>query len=129
MKRKMMVFLFAVTMVFAFAGCGSQQEEVPEETTAPATEAVTEAPTEATTQAATEAAATDIGIDKATEIALADAGLAESDVQFTKQNSDIDDGVNIYEIEFTSGETKYEYDIDAATGKILDRDTDSIYDD
>jgi uncharacterized membrane protein YkoI len=32
-------------------------------------------------------------------------------------------------IEFTSGETKYESDIDAATGKILDRDSDSIYDD
>ena len=112
-------------MIFAFAGCGSQQEEAAEETTAPATEA----PTEAATEAPTEAATTDIGIDKATEIALTDAGLKESDVQFTKQNSDIDDGVSIYEVEFTSGETKYEYDIDAATGNIRDRDTDSIYDD
>lgn len=125
MKKKLIVFLMAATMIFAFAGCGSQQEEAAEETTAPATEEVTEAPTEAPTEAAT----TDIGIDKATEVALADAGLTESDVQFTKQNSDIDDGVSIYEVEFTSGETKYEYDIDAATGKILDRDTDSIYDD
>ena len=116
-------------MIFAFAGCGSQQEEAAEETTAPATEEVTEAPTEAATEAPTEAATTDIGIDKATEIALTDAGLKESDVQFTKQNSDIDDGVSIYEVEFTSGETKYEYDIDAATGNIRDRDTDSIYDD
>ena len=129
MKKKLIVFLVAATMIFAFAGCGSQQEEAPEETTAPATEEVTEAPTEAATEAPTEAATTDIGIDKATEIALTDAGLKESDVQFTKQNSDIDDGVSIYEVEFTSGETKYEYDIDAATGNIRDRDTDSIYDD
>lgn len=121
MKKKLVVFLMALAMVFAFAGCGSQDEEVAEETTAAATEEVTEA--------TTEAAADDIGIDKATEIALEDAGFKESDVKFTKQNPDIDDGVNIYEVEFTSGETKYEYDIDAATGKILDRDTDSIYDD
>lgn len=133
MKKKMMVILLAAAMLFAFAGCGSQQEEVPEETAAPATEEAAEEQAEeaaeAQTEAAAEDAANDIGIDKATEIALADAGLTESDVKFTKQKSDIDDGVSIYEVEFTSGETKYEYDIDAASGKILDRDTDSIYDD
>jgi uncharacterized membrane protein YkoI len=132
-----MVFMLAATMIFAFAGCGSQQEEVPEETAASATEEAAEEQAEEAAETQTEAAAedaaentaNDIGIDKATEIALADAGLTESDVKFTKQKSDIDDGVSIYEVEFTSGETKYEYDIDAASGKILDRDTDSIYDD
>lgn len=124
MKKKLIAILAAATMVFAFVGCGSSQEEATEETTA-AVEETTEAPTEAATEAATE----DIGVDKATEIALADAGLSEGDVTFTKQAPDIDDGVSIYEIEFTSGETKYEYDIEAATGKIFSRDTDSIYDD
>ena len=124
MKKKLIAILAAATMVFAFVGCGSSQEEATEETTA-AVEETTEAPTEAATEAATE----DIGVDKATEIALADAGLSEDDVTFTKQAPDIDDGVSIYEIEFTSGETKYEYDIEAATGKIFSRDTDSIYDD
>ena len=111
-------------MIFAFAGCGSSQEEAVEETTT-----AVEETTEAATEAQTEAEADDIGIDKATEIALEDAGLSADDVTFTKQAPDIDDGVNIYEVEFTSGETQYEYDIDAATGNILDRDTDSIYDD
>jgi len=122
MKKKLIAILAAATMVFAFVGCGSSQEEATEETT-------TEAPTKTATEAATEAATEDIGVDKATEIALADAGLSEGDVTFTKQAPDIDDGVSIYEIEFTSGETKYEYDIEAATGKIFSRDTDSIYDD
>lgn len=140
MKNKLFALLLAGAMIFAFAGCGSTQEEAAEEAPAATTEEVTEAPTEApaedtpTTDAAAEDTAkedaqADIGVDKATEIALADAGLKAADVEFTKQNSDIDDGVSIYEIEFISGETQYEYDIDAATGKILDKDTDSIYDD
>ena len=121
--KKILALIAAGMMVFAFVGCGSAEEE-------PATEETTTV--EETTQApadTTEAATDDIGIDKATEIALADAGFSEGDVQFTKQAADIDDGVNIYEIEFTQGETQYEYDIDAATGTILDRDSDSIYDD
>ena len=129
MKKKLIAILAAATMVFAFVGCGSSQEEATEETTTAVEETTTEAPMETATEAATEAATEDIGVDKATEIALADAGLSEGDVTFTKQAPDIDDGVSIYEIEFTSGETKYEYDIEAATGKIFSRDTDSIYDD
>ena len=31
MKKKLIVFLMAATMIFAFAGCGSQQEEAAEE--------------------------------------------------------------------------------------------------
>lgn len=120
MKKKIIAILAAATMVFAFVGCGSDQEEATEETTAAVEE---------TTEAATEAETDDIGIDKATEIALADAGFSADDVEFTKQNADIDDGVAIYEIEFINGETKYEYDIDAKTGNILDKDTDSVYDD
>ncbi len=46
-----------------------------------------------------------------------------------QQNPDIDDGVSIYEVEFVNGETKYEYDIDAQTGNIREKGTDSVYDD
>ena len=121
MKKKLIAILAAATMVFAFVGCGSSQEEATEETTTTVEETTTAAPTEAATD--------DIGVDKAIEIALADAGLSANDVQITQQYLDIDDGRNVYEIEFTSGETKYDYNIDAATGNILERDTDSIYDD
>ena len=123
MKKKLIALLAAATMVFAFVGCGTSQEEAAPETTA-AAEETTAAPTEAATEAQA-----DIGLDKAVEIALADAGLAESDVQFTKKNSDIDDGVSLYEVEFVSGETKYDYDIEASTGNIFNKDIESIYDD
>lgn len=124
MKKKLVAMLAAATMVFAFAGCGSSQEAPVEESTT-AVEETTEAPTEAATEAATD----DIGIDKAIEIALADAGFSANDVEITKQRADIDDGMNIYEVEFVNGETQYEYDIDEQTGNILEKGTDSIYDD
>lgn len=124
MKKKIIAILAAATMVFAFVGCGSSQEAATEETTAAVEETTTAAATEAT-QAATD----DIGVDKATEIALADAGLTADAVQLTKQFADIDDGINIYDIEFVSGETKYDYDIDAKTGNILSKDVESVYDD
>lgn len=85
--------------------------------------------TEPMTEAETEAATDDIGVDKATEIALNDAGFSADEVQFTQQHAEIDDGVNIYEIDFVNGDTEYDYDIDAKTGDILERGTDSVYDD
>ena len=124
MYKRLIALLTAAMLVFAFTGCGSSQEEAVEEAPA-AAEEVTE---EAAEPEAEPAATDDIGIDKATEIALADAGLAASDVQFTKQSAEIDDGVNIYEVEFVSGNTEYEYDIDAKTGNILSRDTDDVND-
>ena len=62
MKKKLIAILATVTMLFAFAGCGSNQEAATGETTAP----VEETTTEATTAAPTD----DSGIDKAKEIGL-----------------------------------------------------------
>lgn len=61
-----------------------------------------------------------IGISKAKEIALSHAGV--SSATFTKAKLDSDDGVKIYELEFTSGNYEYEYEIQAFTGKILEHD-------
>ena len=119
--KKVLVALVLVVGMFAFVGCGSS-EEATEETTAETTVAETTV-AEETTEAG------DIGVDKAKEIALQDAGIAADDANFTKANADIDDGINIYEVEFTSGETEYDYDIDAATGNILEKSSESIYDD
>ena len=60
-------------------------------------------------------------IDAAKAAALADAGLAESDVTFTKEKLDWDDGVAVYDIEFLTADTEYDYEIDAATGAVLDK--------
>ena len=59
----------------------------------------------------------------AKRIALEDAGLAEQDVTIKKCKLDFDDGVKMYDVEFRNAEGyEYEYEIDAATGKILDKD-------
>lgn len=64
----------------------------------------------------------DIGKDKATEIALKDAGLSESDVTRLRVSQDRDDGQSIYEVEFSCGTTEYDYEILASDGDILSAD-------
>ncbi len=68
---------------------------------------------------------TDIGMDRAKEIALNHAGLSASSVNFVKTRADYDDGRKVYEIEFYVGANEYDYEIDATTGKILDFDYDA----
>lgn len=65
-----------------------------------------------------------IGVDRAKEIALNHANLKESDVQFVKADLDNDDGGVEYEIEFYSGQTEYDYTIDAVSGNIIEYDVD-----
>ena len=63
-----------------------------------------------------------IGVDQAKNAALSDAGLSASDVSFAKAKLEKDDGMRKYEIEFRKDGTEYEYEIDADTGAILERD-------
>ena len=64
----------------------------------------------------------EITIDAAKEIALKDAGLTSSQVYFKKAKLDRDDGRTVYEVEFVCNGYEYEYEIDYATGAILERD-------
>ena len=59
---------------------------------------------------------------RAKKIALADAGVKAANAVFLKANLDWDDGRMKYEVEFYSGNTEYDYDIDALTGAILSSD-------
>lgn len=70
-----------------------------------------------------------IGVDKAKSIALGDAGLKSSSVTFTTAKLDRDDGRYIYEIDFYTSQKEYDYEIDATSGKILDRDIEKLDDD
>ena len=74
-----------------------------------------------------------IGVDKAKEIALADAGVNAADAVFLKARLDRDDGLVEYEVEFYSGSKEYDYYIDALTGTIRSRDWEvddfDLYDD
>ncbi len=65
-----------------------------------------------------------ISLKKAKSIALKDAGLKTSEVSFIKTKLDNDDGKKVYDIEFYRGNVKYEYEIDAMSGEVLDKDTD-----
>ena len=63
-----------------------------------------------------------LSLDEAKAVALKNAKLSENDAVFTKAKLDYDDGRAVYDIEFYSGNKEYDYEIDANTGKILDRD-------
>lgn len=69
-----------------------------------------------------------IGEAQAKTIALNHAKLTEADVTFYRVRQDRDDGRIVYEIEFYSATTEYDYEIDALTGRIreYDRDIDNF---
>ncbi len=63
---------------------------------------------------------TNLSSERVKQIALSHARISERDARFTKIKLDRDNGILIYEIEFYSGNTKYEYGINANTGEILE---------
>lgn len=69
-------------------------------------------------------AATLIGMERAKEIALADAGLNDEDVSFSKIKFEEDDRVQVYELEFYYENQEFEYKIDAYTEEILKMERD-----
>lgn len=69
-------------------------------------------------------AGTYITADKAKEAALNHAKVKAADAVFLKAGLDWDDGKVCYEVEFYSGNTEYDYEIDAVTGAILSFDHD-----
>ena len=69
-----------------------------------------------------------IPLDEAKKIALTNANLTEDAVQFLRTEQEYDDGVLVYEIDFTHGDYEYDYKINANTGEVVSYDRDSIYD-
>lgn len=71
------------------------------------------------------AAGADIGREKAVAIAYEHAGVNTADVSSLKVERDRDDGRIVYEIDFRTADTKYEYEIDGASGEILEYEFDA----
>ncbi len=69
-----------------------------------------------------------ITVDEAKNIALTNANLTEDAVQFLRTEQEYENGVLVYEIDFTSGDFEYDYKINANTGEVVSYDRDSIYD-
>lgn len=70
-----------------------------------------------------------VTLEQAKQTALQHAGKTASQVQFVKAQQDWENGRKVYEIEFivsgSSGYTEYDYEIEAATGKIVSYDYDA----
>ena len=69
-----------------------------------------------------------ITVEEAKTIALTHANLTEDTVSLLRTEQEYDDGVLVYEIDFTHGDFEYDYKINANTGEVVSYDRDSIYD-
>jgi len=63
-----------------------------------------------------------ITANDARDAALKHAGLDESQVSDVDVDLDRDNGKLIYEVDFNSGNTEYDYDIDAESGAVISAD-------
>ena len=69
--------------------------------------------------------AANVSLEDAKKTALETAGVTEDQVIFKKAVQDLDDGREIFEIDFfVPHEMKYEFDVDASTGKVVDQGMD-----
>ncbi len=68
-----------------------------------------------------------VTIDEAKEIALKHAGLTSDQVSFVEAESDIDNGVEKYNIEFYCDNKEYDYEINSNNGEIIKYDYDAEY--
>ena len=63
-----------------------------------------------------------ITIEQAKEIALKNSNLTSEEVSFIRADSEMDDGVEKYNVEFYHENKEYDYEINAADGKIIEYD-------
>lgn len=134
--KKSMVLIALVTAVCAamlFVGCGNDQSAAPADTNTQQQTAETAAPPQETTTAAPETTTAapagqtgGITDQKALEIALQHAGVAQADASRIDAHLDYDDdyGKQVFDVEFHVGTMEYSYDIDPETGEILKYESD-----
>ena len=70
-----------------------------------------------------------IGTASAKSIALNHAGLSSYNVTFTKAKLTTEDGIKVYDVEFRTADTEYEYEINAKTGKIIEFSSEPVDED
>jgi uncharacterized membrane protein YkoI len=67
----------------------------------------------------------DIGVEKAKEIALQDAGVNEADTTRLKTSKDNENNTLVYDIDFDVNEKEYSYEIDGTNGEIISYEIDT----
>ena len=124
-----------MVLVFAMAGCAAAGRETPMDGLEDRVEEKLEAaegkirreiramtePAPADASSVPESAITK---EEAQRIALEHLGLTADQVKHLRTDYEIDDGVSQYDVEFHYGKWEYEFEIHAATGKILAFDKD-----
>ena len=70
-----------------------------------------------------------IGEEAAKALALKHAKLTVEKVTFIKAKLTTDDGIKIYDVEFHTVDTEYDYEINAKTGKIIEFSSEPVDDD
>ena len=102
----------------------TEQPSAEQTTEQPANDQTTEQPVTGQTGEQQPQQSASITEEQAKEIAANHAGVAVADVTFHSVSLEEDDGRRVYDVEFYSGSTEYDYEIDAATGDILSYDND-----
>lgn len=67
-----------------------------------------------------------VTLDEAKDIALKDAGISSNDATFSKTKLENDDNQKVYDIEFFTADSKYEYEILMKSGEIVDKNLELI---
>ncbi len=122
MKQKWILITTVMLVMAALTGCGNtpasqQSQNDPQTSHSSVEQGQITADTNATNEPVDKA--------KAQEIALAHAGVKAADAIITKTLLDYDDGRQVYEIEWYADGAKYDYEIDAATGEVVQSDYES----
>lgn len=127
--KKIIAFMLCLVFVLSFTACGRTMEGAKDDAESMGESIVSG--TESVVDDATSAIKDDdkkmnlmagITAKEATEAALKHAKLQESQVSDIDVDLDRDNGKLIYEVDFNSGNTEYDYDIDAETGKVISAD-------
>lgn len=63
---------------------------------------------------------------EAKNIAIENAGIAETDLQYITVKQDWDDGCARYDVDFLAGNVEYDYELDASNGTILSADSERL---
>ena len=112
--RRIIPALLALMLVFVFAGC--ELNKTGEGGSRPAS-SIDEGGS-----SISNTATPSVTKESAKAIALAAAGVTEGEIREYEIELDRDNGVLHYDVEFKVGNVEYEYEIDAQTGDIRERD-------
>ncbi len=91
--KRIAIILTALLLVLTFAACGTSETQAPK-----------------------------ISAEEALEMALAEAGVTPESVRNLTNNLETENGILVYDIDFTSGILEYSYDVNAETGDVVESD-------